>query len=76
MSARVSPSRAVAARLAAGYTRKAAAKLLCRSERYLGQLERAGVTWPYHLAQRAAALYQCRIEVFLANQGDRARQGA
>lgn len=41
-----------------------AAKRLRIGTAYLGRLERTG-GWPYVLAERAARLYDCRIETFL-----------
>jgi hypothetical protein len=41
---------------------------------YLRRLERRGA-WPYALAERAARLYDCRLDVFLFARGGAASAG-
>jgi hypothetical protein len=61
-----SPSRV--AREAAGLQQSGAAQRARVTPRYLGRCERTGL-FPYYLAQRLAAMYQCRLEVFLPLTG-------
>lgn len=51
------------ARKAAGLSLREAARRARISEAYLRQIESKGA--PYHLARRLAALYECRVDLFL-----------
>ncbi|MDE2125282.1 MAG: helix-turn-helix transcriptional regulator [Armatimonadetes bacterium] len=59
---------ATIARMEAGLTIKEASRRARISEGYLRQIERRGAS--YSVARRLAALYQCRLDVFLPRKED------
>lgn len=56
------------ARISAGYTSTQAAKRLRVTSSHLLACERA-CDWPYDLARRAARVYGCELNLFLAKPG-------
>lgn len=60
------PSVAGAAREKSGLSLAEAARRVNRSARHLREVERGTKPCPFHLAGQLAALYNCRMEIFLA----------